>query len=363
MTRISNLRVPAALAAGFLLAGAAHAQGSVTLYGVLDASVLYLSKTENPATGANGGKFIGFGDSGYSPSLFGLKGTEDLGGGMKANFTLESGINMGTGGFNDSNGNLFGRQAWVGISGGFGDVKLGLQYSPLFLALYDLDPRLSLTGSSLLPWLNNVAGTGIFTRNAVSYTSPLFYGFQGSVLYAFGNVAGNLQAGKQVSASLKYQWQDLMVEAAYFDSNASPAVDTVPATDVPFEGRLIGASYKLGSLTAKASFTSFRVSGGPSNNLYGGGLDYMLTPAVDLNGGVWYMTDRNETSSHAMLGSLGASYLLSKRTTLYAQVGVVRNDGNARLGLVTGEGLSSNNTIFAPAGTTTAVDLGIRQTF
>ncbi|PVX85157.1 porin [Paraburkholderia unamae] len=363
MNRFSFARNFTAIAAGLSLAGAAHAQSSVTLYGVLDASVLYLSKTLNPATDTNGGKFIGFGDSGLSPSVFGLKGTEDLGGGLKANFTLESGINMGTGGFNDSNGNLFGRQAWVGMSGGFGDVKLGLQFSPFFFALYDLDPRLSMTGSSLLPWLNTVAATGIFTRNAVSYTSPVLYGLQGSVLYAFGNVPGDFQAGKQVSASLKWQWQDLMVEAAWFDSNASPAADTVPPTAVPFQGRMLGATYRFGTVTAKASFTSFRASGGPSNNLYGGGLDYLITPAIDVNGGVWYMTDRNETSSHAVLGSIGASYSLSKRTSLYAQVGVVHNDGNARLGLVAGEGLSSANTLFAPAGTTTAVNLGVRQLF
>ncbi|WP_322044553.1 porin [Paraburkholderia sp. J67] len=362
MAGIRCKTLPIAVGA-LMITGAAHAQGSITLYGVLDASLLYLSKTENPSTGANSGKFFGFGDSGYSPSVFGLKGSEDLGGGMKANFTLESGINMGTGGFNNSNGNLFGRQAWVGLSGGFGDVKLGLQFSPFFFALYDLDPRLSITGSSLLPWLNNVAGTGIFTRNAISYTSPQFYGFQGSVLYAFGNVAGSFQSGKQVSASLKYQWQDLTFEAAYFDSNASPLADTVPPTDVPFEGRMLGASYHLGSVTAKASFTSYRVSGGPSNNLYGGGLDWMATPQIDLNAGVWYMDDRNDTSSHAWLGSLGASWLVSKRTTLYTQVGVVRNAGNARLGLVTGEGLSSNNTLFAPSGTTTAVDVGVRHTF
>lgn len=255
MDRFRFSRNAAAIAAGTSLAAAAHAQGSVTLYGVLDASVLYLSKTLNPVTGTNGGKLVGFGDSGLSPSVFGLKGTEDLGGGLKANFTLESGINIGTGGFNNLNGNLFGRRAWIGLSGGFGDVKLGLQFSPFFFALYDLDPRLSLTGSSLLPWLNNVAGTGIFTRNAVSYTSPVIYGLQASVLYAFGNVPGNFQAGKQVSASLKWQWQNLMVEGAYFDSNASPDGDTVPPTDVPFDGRMLGASYRFGSLTAKASFT------------------------------------------------------------------------------------------------------------
>ncbi len=75
------------------------------------------------------------------------------------------------------------------------------------------------------------------------------------------------------------------------------------------------------------------------------------------------MTDRNRTSSHALIGALGASYLLSKRTTLYAQAAFVRNAGDTRLGLVTGEGLSAANTLFAPAGTTTMVDLGIRQLF
>ncbi|WP_244097756.1 porin [Burkholderia anthina] len=328
MNRNRCTRRTVVIATGLLLAGTAHAQGSVTLYGVLDASVLYLSKIRNPATGANGGRFVGFGDSGFSPSLFGLKGTEDLGGGLKANFTLESGINLGTGEFNDSNGNLFGRQAWVGLGGRFGDVRLGLQFSPFFYALYDLDPRQSITGGSLLPWLNAIAGAGIFTRNAVSYTSPSFGGLQGSVLFAFGNVAGDFQAGKQVSASLAYRWRDLLVEAAYFDSNASPAPDTVPPTAVPFEGRMLGASYRIGNVTAKASFTSLRVSGGPSNSLYGGGLDYLATPAVDLNAGAWYMTDRNRTSSHALFGALGASYFLSKRRPRSCATPAIRGSGS-----------------------------------
>lgn len=258
----------------------AHAQSNVTLYGMITGGLTWQNNAQTAATAADGrprgsARFamLDAGSSGPGASRWGVTGTEDLGGGLKANFTLESGINLGTGEFNDSNGNLFGRQAWVGLGGRFGDVRLGLQFSPFFYALYDLDPRQSITGGSLLPWLNAIAGAGIFTRNAVSYTSPSFGGLQGSVLFAFGNVAGDFQAGKQVSASLAYRWRDLLVEAAYFDSNASPAPDTVPPTAVPFEGRMLGASYRIGNVTAKASFTSLRVSGGPSNSLYGGGLD------------------------------------------------------------------------------------------
>jgi predicted porin len=95
---------------GLMFVVGAHAQSSVTLYGLVDGGVLYLSKTQN-STGGNGGKLFGFTDSGQVPSQFGVRGTEDLGGGLSAEFKLESGISIANGGFNDSNGNFFGRQA------------------------------------------------------------------------------------------------------------------------------------------------------------------------------------------------------------------------------------------------------------
>ncbi|KDB08192.1 hypothetical protein LIG30_2716 [Burkholderia sp. lig30] len=343
----------------------AHAQSSVTLYGVLDAGLLYMSKTATPGTNVNAGKYIGFADSGYSPSLFGLAGVEDLGGGLKAEFKLESGINLGTGGYNNSNGNLWGRQAWLALdSDKAGRLKLGLQFSPFFESLFDLDPRLSLTGSTLLPYLNNVAGTGIFTPNAVSYTSPTFYGLQGSVMYAFGNQPGDMQAGRQVSARLKYDAHNLLVEAAYYDANPGGAVQTVPPTDVPFEGRMIGFGYTFEKLTVKASFTNYKVKGsGNNNNVYGIGASYMATPTLNLNGATYYEINRNDSSSHALWGIVGASYFLSKRTTLYSQVGVISNKGGMRQGMVTGENAPPANSLFLPEGTAAIVNLGIRHTF
>jgi predicted porin len=352
-----------AAAAAFALGAtqSAHAQSSVTLYGLVDGGLIYTSKTLDTATGQNLGHQYSFTDSGLSPSNFGLQGTEDLGGGLKAEFKLESGFNVGNGGYNDSNGNFFGRQAYVGLDSQYGDVKAGMQYSPFFLQVYDLDPRgLSQTGSSLIIYLNNLIATGIFTPNSVSYTSPVLYGFQGSALFSFGGVAGDFQNGRQYSASLKYDNGTLMVGASYFNANASTgtALMTPVPTQLPVDvsGRQIGASYKIGKLTAKASFVNYKV-GDVSNNVYGGGVDFLALPQLDLNAGVWYEDQRHVSGSHSLLAGVGASYYLSRATTLYAQVAVVNNHGDMDTGL------SVTEALYSPTGTTTGVTVGIRHIF
>ncbi|PAJ85329.1 porin [Burkholderia ubonensis] len=349
------------LALGLTCAIEACAQSSVTLYGIVDGGLLYLNKTVN-ASGGKGGKLFAFTDSGQLPSQFGLRGVEDLGGGLSAEFRLESGINIGSGGYNNSNGNFLGRRAYVGLTGAFGEIKAGLQFSPFFDALFALDPvGMSNFGSSLLIYANNIGATGAFNSNALSYTTPLIAGLRGSAMLALGGEAGNFSAGRQYSAGLSYQWGGLRLNAAYYNGNPGGTIQTIPPTTVGFEGRMIGASYTFGRLTAKASFTNYKVTGtGTNNNVYGGGIDYALTPAVDLNGGVWYVSNRNDTSSHALMASLGAGYFLSKATALYAQVGVVNNHGGSNLGLALGDAPTSS---YAPAGTTVGAVAGIRHFF
>ncbi|WP_415859351.1 porin [Burkholderia sp. BCC1981] len=347
-------------ASGMLFSVVASAQSSVTLYGIADAGLLYLSKTQSANSG-NGGKFVGFQNSGIAPSIFGLKGIEDLGGGVKAEFALESGIDIGNGGFNNSNGNLFGRQAYVGLKGEFGEVKAGLQFSPFFLSIWSLDPRgFSEFGSSIAIHANNVSATGAFNSNAISYTSPVLGGLKGSVMFALGGVPGNFQSGRQYSASLNYEWRGLTLNAAFYDGNPGGTVVTLPPTNIGFVGRLLAAAYKFGPVTAKATFTSYKVAGGPTNAVFGGGLDYFALPQLDLNGGVWYVTNRNDSSSHSLMGALGATYFMSKSTGLYAQVGVVNNHGKANLGLTPAVGLTS---LLAPTGTTTGATIGIMHLF
>lgn len=335
------------------------AQSSVTLYGDLDAGFLYTNRTPGSNAGQNAGHQFSFMDTGLTPSVFGLMGSEDLGGGLKAKFDLESGISVANGALSHSNGNEFGRQAWVALGGGFGEAKVGLQFSPFFLAIDSSDPRnLAHFGSGLINYVDNVLVTGLFNSNAISYTSPTLAGVTASAMVALGGQAGNFQAGRQYSGSLTYQRGGLMINAAIYDGNAGGTVNTPLPSTVAFVGRTLGAAYQFGALTGKASFTSYKVAGSFSNNVYSGGLDYQANPALDLNGGVWFTSDRNNTQNHSLMTAVGAVYSLSKATQLYGQVAMVDNHG----AMNTGFGLS-DNTLFGLPGTTVGVNLGVRHTF
>lgn len=336
----------------------AYAQSSITLYGILDAGVLYTSKTANASSGKNDGRQFSMIGAGLTPSVFGLTGTEDLGGGLKAKFKIESGFSLANGGLADCNGNLFGCEAWLALDGRYGTAKVGLQYSPFLLAMYQTDPRyFSLFGSSVVSMVDNVFGTGIYNSNAVSYTSPVIAGLQGSVMYALGGVAGNFGAGRQYSASLKYALGDFSITAAFYDGNSGGAVQAPVPTTVRYVGRMVGATYKFGPVNAKLSFTNYHVAGSFNNYVYGGGFDYLVMPTLGIDAGVWFTSDRNHPTNHSVMGALGAQYFLSKRTTLYAQFGAVNNHGAMN------SGISMNGALFAPAGTTLGGVLGIRHTF
>ncbi|MFM0211515.1 porin [Paraburkholderia sediminicola] len=341
-----------------MASGTAFAQSSVTLYGAVDAGLLYASRTLNAETGGNAGSSYSMIDGGRLPSLFGFTGTEDLGGGLKAKFKIESGINVATGGLNNSDGNVFGRQAWVALDGRFGEFKAGLQYSPFFLAVDESDPRsFSLFGSGATIYVDHVIGTGVFNPNAVSYTTPRLAGFQGSAMLALGGTAGDFQAGRQYSVSLNYRNGGLMGNAAIYEGNAGGTANTPVPSNFSFEGRTLGASYVFGPVVVKASFVNYKVAGSFNSNVYSGGLTYYVSPALDVNGGVYVTSDRNNTSNHSLMAAVGTDYFLSKSTSLYAQVAVVNNHGAMNTGI------NIANTLYGLPGATTGVDLGIRHTF
>lgn len=355
----------AVLLAGALWGAGAHAQSSVTLYGELDTGLIYTNRTLGEG-GANAGKQFSLINSGLAPSRFGLTGVEDLGGGLAARFRLESGIDMVNGGFDNSNGNLFGRQAWVSLEGGFGSLKIGEQYSPYEDALFDLDPRsFAQFGSSILVYANNVF-TGIFDSNALSWTSPKLAGFTASVLTVLGGVPGNFAAGRQYSARLKYEYGGLLVEGAILDDaeSSDAAIDTNPLT-TPVEAHSLGVAYNFSVVTVKASFAHYNApirfddgarSGG-DNNVYNVGFNYHLLSNLDLNASVFYIDDRHESSSHSLLAALGTQYFLSKHTSLYAQAGMVQNRGTENIGL------ALDGAMHAPHGTSVGATVGITHGF
>lgn len=157
----------ALLAAGAcaLAATGAHAQSSVTLYGIIDTGVEFVSHAN--AAGDHVVRMPGV--TGELPSRWGLRGTEDLGGGYQAVFTLESGFNV-RGGDLGQGGRLFGRQAFVGLKGGFGTLAFGRQYTMTYLALQGAD----IIGP-------DIYGLGSFdayvpngrSDNAVTYVAPI----------------------------------------------------------------------------------------------------------------------------------------------------------------------------------------------
>ncbi|WP_232071530.1 porin [Paraburkholderia pallida] len=355
---ISRLKLVAPAALLFNTA-IACAQSSVTLFGVVDAAFEYSSKTAS-STGGNAGKTFALVDSGVGPSSFGLAGKEDLGSGARAEFMLVSGISVANGGFKSSNGNFFGRQAWVGLGGTYGEIKAGEQYSPFFVALDESDPRqYSEFGSALVLYVSNVNVTGAFNSNAVSYTSPKLMGFQGSAMFALGGEAGNFSAGRQWSASLKYQSGAVLVNAAIYDGSGGGSVQTPIPSTRQFEGRTVGAAYTFGSLTVKGSFVNYKVAGSQNDNIYGGGIKYQVTPSVDVNSGVWYSSDRDDTANHSLMMAAGVDYYLSKQTVLYAQIGTVSNHGDMKTGL----GVSDLSFLTGAPGTTVGGNLGIRRIF
>jgi len=348
----------AGYAAGLLICGSTHAQRSVTLYGVVDDALLYTSKSLNPTTGGNAGKVFAMANGDTSYSYFGFSGIEDLGDGLTAQFKLESGVSVANGALASCNGNLFGCQAWISLDSKYGEAKVGLQLSPFFYALYESDPRnFSFFGSGAVNLVGNFLGTAIFTPNTVSYTSPDLGGLRTSLLYGFGGVSGNFRAGRQYSASVKYEYGGLMVNAAIFDSNSGGANPTPTPTDLAAEGRTIGAAFKFGAVTVKASFVNYKVAGSFNNNVYGGGLSWFVMPALVLDGGVWLTSDRDHTTNHSLLAAMGMNYFLSKRTALYAQVATVNNHGAMNTGV------SIPVALYGTKGTTVGASIGIRHSF
>jgi predicted porin len=340
--RLEYWRLCAAVLPAMLLPAAAWAQSSVTLYGTLDAGLMYTSKSPN-ATGQNAGRQFEFVSSGQEPTRIGLTGQEDLGGGLSARFKLESGVSLANGGFDNDNGGLFGRNAWVSLfSENLGEVRAGLQWSPFILALLDSDPRsMSQFGSAITVYSNNTFD-GTFTQNAITYISPKIYGVTASLMYALGGVAGNFRAGDQYSASLKYEYGGLMANAAIFDGSSSRDADINNSFfTMPFEGRTVGLAYRFSSFGVKASFTNYKapetlvdgVTGGGDNNVWNVGFNYFVTPALEIDSGVWIVRDPHDSNNHSLLWAMGSTYSLSKSTSLYAQVGLVNNHGREILGL------------------------------
>ncbi|PRY08533.1 putative porin [Paraburkholderia sp. BL6669N2] len=358
---------------------AAQAQSSVTLYGILDSGFLYQSTAAasfNPKA-PNTGSVYRLKDGGIYSSLWGIKGSEDIGGGYHINFRLQGSFDSSTGkfGLSDTPGvaAAFNQFATVGVSGPFGTFNAGRQIIPMIYAMAETDVRSSqYFGSILTAWLgmNQSAGWpgtstnapigALYDSNALVYQSPSFGGASIGLEYAPGGVAGQFQGGTRESAVLKYANYGLSLSAVYYNGH-----DTNPAPGAPLTGLdnnqfvYLGALYTLHGFSVSASYSNGRNpahSNQVNIDLFSAGLGYRFNPTLQVTSGLYYLKDKNNSANRSTEIALGAEYKLSVRTMVYGQVGHVVNKGTMNQTIVYGQPV-------APGLTTTAAMIGLRHSF
>ena len=347
-----------ALAALGAFASAAQAQSSVTLFGILDSSVTYLqnaglaSSTTAPSTGvaspanqysatppgvATGSNFTYYDSQIYS-SQWGMKGTEDLGGGLKANFMLIGDANTNAGG-TDARG-VFRRSAWVGVSGGFGEVRLGTQNNPIVTASASLLPVMGNTVNGVRTTLGYSAGDQ--NRNAIGYFTPIMNGFGVELQYAANNtIDAGLSDGTAVNARAFYSAGNLDINAAYQKRTSMSATGNAAqcgataAYDAVDKAVISGATATVGGGSITNTCPAANYGGDVTGYL--AGIKYKVTPAIQLGFG-WahgegddtnLINGRNYMNGYTNAVGVATTGSATKGTTTSAASGVSKYNGNA----------------------------------
>ncbi|MBC8749776.1 MULTISPECIES: porin [Paraburkholderia] len=374
MEKLLRYALPLALLG---VASASDAQSSVTLYGLVDAGLVY---TNNSGGHSN----YQLGNGLLSGSRWGLLGSEDLGSGLKAIFTLENGFNPSNGKFGQ-NGREFGRQAFVGLSDSrFGTVTLGRQYQSNFLGLDAL-----VQGSlATHPYDNDNLGASIRLNNSVKYQSANYGGFRFGGLYGFSNAAGSFADSRAYDVSASYANGGLTLASSYLQINnvgsTTNTSGTVVAGDSPFYAARqrtwgAGARYTFDTSTVGFVFTQTQLSNataigsgyaGTSSNLplkgnarftnYELNGSYRFTPALTLLGAYTY-TDSHLNGERPKYQQITcqAGYALSKRTVLIMQAAYEHVSNSGKSGVTADiSGVSSSST-----SSQFVTEFGIHHTF
>jgi predicted porin len=314
----------------------ALAQSNVSIYGIVDSGLVR-------ETGGAAGAVTSIGGGIASGSRLGFKGKEDLGNGLAAVFQLESGFNADTGA-SGQGGALFGRQAFVGLTGKFGAVTAGRQYTPYYKTLRDIgDPfgAVSLAGRS-----GNLFATNTRANNMIGYASPALAGVRVELAYAAGEVAGDSTKSRQLGGSAGYARGPLTIQLAHHRIENATATDTTRNT-------LLSANYKFRPVTVYASY-ALNKGPGPADSK-----DRLAGVAVPFGSNRLLFShvrhdDDSAANSDASQWGIAYHVQLSKRTDIYAAYAVIdnRNGATFRVGNATDTGTGDK-----------AFNLGVRHNF
>jgi predicted porin len=297
--------------------GAAMAQSSVTLYGVVDAGI---AREDNGSTTTTR-----MDSSNLNGNRWGLKGSEDLGGGLKAIFTIESGFSLDTGAQADST-SLFNRQSWVGVQSGFGTVKLGRQMNPVYATAGTWDSfGDALAGDSSRLFSYN----GSRTNNMVSYNYAAG-GFYGELQYGLGEVpdnnsiTGENSAGRTAAMFVGYKTGPFDVVLTHQNIHNNPYTTATKMT-------LLGGNYDFGMVKLFAAYAVEKTDGVGAKDQKDAhlGLSAPVGKAGTVKVSYLRKTDDLNANADAEQYAIGYIHTLSKRTALYTSYAQLSNDSAA----------------------------------
>jgi len=387
-------RVLKATLVATMLLGSVHAlaQGSVTLYGLIDTGIDWESQSANAPgqTSASGSAIRMTSLSGSLPSRWGLRGKEELGSGMNVIFELESGFAPDSGALQNGN-RLFGRSAWVGLETPYGTVRAGRQINMTYIALMKstvLGPAL-YSLASLDPYLPNSR-----SDNTLSYFGELHHFVLGATYSTGrddasaagsatvnggatynpgatncpGNLAGSTTACRQITALVGYWGPQVGLQGVYDQLRGGPGLLPGSVSFDPSMPVLLSTSSQDTTrymVSGYFQYGDFALRGGAihrmtttttdyQTNIFFGGASYMLAPDVELDGEISRIatTDQKNANYYVMR----ATYLLSKRTSIYTMLGFMQNNSRASYSVGAGN--------FTVAGAKqTGVLFGIQQRF
>lgn len=316
----SSLRLSAvALAASLGLATSAQAQTQTTIYGALGLDVISASHVYN---GTRSGSVVKIEDNAIVNSRVGIKGGEDLGGGIKVSFDLESSVAPDTGAARSA---FWNRNAWVGLSGDFGSVRLGHQWnvSDDYMCSY-------FVCAYYAPFLmNGFFALSDYYDNVIKYTSPNFNGLEGAVLYSAGEKAGMHSAGQKFQGAVNYSAGPFGVGFVVFsekNTDGSTKGNTMYALGGSYDFGV--AKGRLGFATADVNYNFGTASGPYKAKLIDLGVDVPITAqwSTSLD---YVLKDKKDSPDDTYYFRGRANYALSKRTSLNFNLIYLKNKGGA----------------------------------
>jgi predicted porin len=333
-----------ALAVMGAVSGTAFAQTSVTLYGIVDVGIVRDS-------GSLGDSVLRLHSGIANGSRVGFKGVEDLGGGMTAFFDVQNGFQADTGALGQG-GLLFGRQAFVGLGGPIGNVKLGRQYTPID----DLHGAVDPFGNNYAGRLQNVFEQGYVSRvdNDIMYSTPNIAGFDGNVAYGFGEVPGDTSTKRYIGGSVGYTNGPLWLRLATQSTNNGTTAGT---NNGSARNTALGAKYDFGSFKLHGAYA---ISKTDAAGVYSvDARDFMIGATVPF-GIDSLMTSYIKRKEHLAAArdadqiAIGYNHMLSKRTTIYAAYARINNKNGAKYLVGTATDNGSNDR---------GLNLGLRHVF